>query len=320
MKQIIVVILSLSILSCSQKVSKKDLEGVWWFYDGTGDGELTFKNDSITIDNGYGLPNKARYKLKKDSILLFFEGNTKTDFLKYNYKDSILSYKNARYYKRFNGEDSSGMVHKKFDLINIKSTKTIHSDSLNLSQSSIFGAFKNKKNELKLILNDATTSVENLSSFLLVTNCFGSNHIYHPPYLLLGEKINLEDLKEIYIYSNVVNYNSIHILTNYDFQNRLFHFYDIRIELFKEQLLKNGLPPREFDIARTDYITEFKPEIVVLKSKDDFGKLDILKTNLNYLISIDLNLPIEDYLHLNQKINSLRKKQKINIRTELINL
>ncbi len=117
-----------------------------------------------------------------------------------------------------------------------------------------------------------------------------------------------------------MNHNVITLVTQYDFQNRLFHYYDIRIELFKEQLLKNGPPPRESDITRTDYINEFKPEIVVIKSKDHFAKLDTLKTDLNYLISIDLDLSIEEYLHLNQKINSLRKKQKINIRTELINL
>ncbi len=318
MKQIIVVILSLFILSCSQKVSKKDLEGVWWFYDGTGDGELTFKNDSITIDNGYGLPNKARYKLKKDSILISFEGNTKTDFLKYSYTDSILSYKNAKYYKRFNAADSSGIVHKKFDLIDIQSKTTLHSDSLN-TISSIFRAFKNKRDELKLVLNDKTTTVEDLSSFLLVTNCFGDNHINHPPYLLLGEKINLEDLKEIYIYSNVVNYDSIHILTHYDFLNRLFHSYKVNIEIFREETLEL-VPHTKKDIYRKDYINKFKPENIVIKSKEDFVKLDTLKTHLNYLISIDVDLPIEEYLHLNQKINTLRKKEKFNIRTELIEL
>ncbi|CAL2055097.1 hypothetical protein [Tenacibaculum sp. 190524A05c] len=310
---LLVIILS----SCSNTVSKKDLEGVWWFYDGSGDGELIFENDSVTVDNGYGLPNKARYKLKKDSIPISFEGNTKTDFLKYNYKDSILSYKNAKYYKRYKTADSLGIVHKKFGLINIKSTKTMHSDSLNLSHSSIFRAFKNGRNELKLVLNDATTSVEDLSSFLLVTNCFGSEQIHHPPYLLLGKKTSLRDLKEIYIYSNVVNYDSIHILTHYDFLNRLFHSYKVNIEIFREETLEL-VPHTKKDIYRKDYINKFNPENVVIKSKEDFTKLDILKTNLNYLISIDLDLPVEDYLHLNQKINTLRKKEKFNIRTELI--
>lgn len=310
---LLVIILS----SCSNTVSKKDLEGVWWFYDGSGDWELSFTNDSIIIDNGYGLPNKASYRLKKDSILISFKGNTKSDYLKYNSKDSLLSYKHAKYYKRFNATDSSGRVHKEFDLINIKSTKTMHSDSLNLSHSSIFRAFKNGRNELKLVLNDATTSVEDLSSFLLVTNCFGGEQIHHPPYLLLGKKTSLRDLKEIYIYSNVVNYDSIHILTYYDFLNRLFHSYEVNIEIFREQTLEL-VPHIKIDIYRKDYINKFKPENVVIKSKENFVKLDTLKTDLNYLISIDLDLPIKDYLHLNQKINSLRKKNKINIRTELI--
>ncbi|CAL2083307.1 hypothetical protein [Tenacibaculum sp. 190524A05c] len=311
---ILVIILS----SCSNTVSKKDLEGVWWFYDGSGDGELIFENDSVTVDNGYGLPNKARYKLKKDSILISFEGNTKTDFLKYNYKDSILFYKNAKYYKRYKTADSLGIVHKKFDLINIQSKTILHSDSLNKS-SSIFRAFKNGRNELKLVLNDTTTSVEDLSSFLLVTNCFGGEQIHHPPYLLLGKKTSLRDLKEIYIYSNVVNYDSIHILTYYDFLNRLFHSYKVNIEIFREETLEL-VPHTKKDIYRKDYIKKFKPENIVIKSKEDFVKLDTLKTHLNYLISIDIDLPIEEYLHLNQKINTLRKKEKFNIRTELIEM
>ena len=320
MKKLLFLLFAIILISCSQKVSEKDLEGVWWFFDGTGDGELSFKNDSITIDNGYGLPYTGSYELKKDSIIIYFEGNVKVDYLKYNSKDSLLIYKNAKYYKRFSSLDSSERVHTKFDLINIKSKTTIHSDSLNIN-SSIFLAFKNKSDELKLILNGKVTTTEDLPAFLIVRNCFGGNSTnYYEPYLILGKAITVLDLSKIYVYLSVINLRKIKVFSHYDFPNRLFHYYNIRVDLFKEKLLKNGPPPAPHDISRKDYLAKFNPDIITMKSKQDFKKLNSIKPNSHYLVSINLDLSIEDYLHLTQELQSFRENGKTKIRTELINL
>ncbi|AUC14684.1 hypothetical protein BTO06_05805 [Tenacibaculum sp. SZ-18] len=317
MKQIIVVILSLSILSCSQKVSEKDLEGVWRNYENSSDYQIKFIKDSIIINNSLGFSSYGKFKLKEDSISIIINNEIYEEYLKYNTKDSSLLLNNYTYFKlSYNVNE----VYEKIDFINIKSKKLVHSDSIDHYSSISFKLFKNEENELKVILNDKITTIEDIPLFLNSTTCSGGKPVHYRPYLILGQNLTTKDLSKIFPYLDAMNHNVITLVTQYDFQNRLFHFYDIRIELFKEQLLKNGPPPRESDITRTDYINEFKPEIVVIKSKDHFAKLDTLKTDLNYLISIDLDLSIEDYLHLNQKINSTRKKQKINIRTELIHL
>ncbi|CAL2076072.1 hypothetical protein [Tenacibaculum sp. 190524A05c] len=304
---LLVIILS----SCSNSVSKKDLQGTWWNTAETGDFEIIFKGDSIAINNGFGITLYGTFNLEKDSISITVNNKTHKEYLKYKPGDSLLIFNNSRYFK---SPLSAIEVDKTFHFIDIKSKKTIHFDTIKNSTNFI----KLSKSNLKttqLILNDKKADISMIPGFLL--SCKIPNK-YKKPFILLGKGITLKELTRLYSNFDSVNFPLISVLSKYEFKSRKLHYYDIRIELFKEQLLKNAPPPRELNVTRTDYIKKFKPENVVIKSKEDFAKLDTLKTDLNYLISIDLDLPIEEYLHLNQKINTLRKKEKFNIRTELI--
>lgn len=298
------------IISCNNQISKKDLEGVWWNLDKVGDFEIIFKN-------GFGMPYTGKYTLKKDSISIIIDNITTTDYIKFNQKDSSLTLKNEQYYKVFECTDSLKIVNQDFNFINIKSNKTIHLDSLNKSDFSIFKAFKNKKEELKVVLNDKIATIHDVPAFL-TPSCTNGKPVYHKPYLLLGKNLIIKNLNEIYLNLQVINHYSIRIITYYDFPNRLFHYYDIKIDLFKEELLKHGPPPTSHNMYRTYYISKFNPKFLKIKSKKDFEKLNSIKPNTNYLISIHLDLPIKDYLNLNQKLNSIRRNKKIRIRTELI--
>ncbi|MCH2033162.1 MAG: hypothetical protein MK202_06510 [Tenacibaculum sp.] len=313
MKKLLFIGLSLVLIACSQKVSKNDLQGIWWNTAETGDFEIIFKGDSIAINNGVGITLYGKFKLEKDSILLTINNKTHKEYLSYQHGDSLLLFNKSRYFK---SPLSAVEVDQTFHFIDLKSKKTIHFDTIKYNTKFI-ELSKSDEKTTQLILNNKKADISFIPGFLL--SCKIPYH-YKKPVILLGKGVTLKELTQLYSTFHSVNFPLISVISKYEFKSRKFHYYDIRIELFKEQLLKNGSLPREFNIARTDYINEFKPEILVIKSKDDFAKLDTLKTNLNYLISIDLNLPIEDYLHLNQKINSLRKKQKINIRTELIEL
>ncbi|MFY7672479.1 hypothetical protein ACOSP6_15465 [Tenacibaculum sp. MEBiC06402] len=315
MKKLLFLLSTIILLSCSQKVSKEDLEGVWWNLEKTGDFEIILKRDSISINNGIGITLNGTFKLEKDSILLSINNKSHKEYFKYEPKDSTLTFNKSKYFK---SPLSVVGIDKNFNFINIQSRSTIHSDSLNIN-SSIFKAIRNEKNELQVVLNGKTATIEDIPLFLNSTTCSGGKPVHYRPYLILGQNLTTKDLSKIFPYLDAMNHYVITLVTQYDFPNRLFHFYDIRIELFKEQLVKNGPPPRESDISRKDYLAKYNPEIITIKSKQDFKKLNAVKPNSHYLVSIDLDLPIENYLHLTQKLNSIRKNKKTRIRTELIN-
>ncbi len=117
MKQIIVVILSLSILSCSQKVSEKDLEGVWRNYENSSDYQIKFIKDSIIINNSLGFSSYGKFKLKEDSISIIINNEIHEEYLKYNTKDSSLLLNNYTYFKL---SYKVNEVYEKIDFINIK--------------------------------------------------------------------------------------------------------------------------------------------------------------------------------------------------------
>ena len=192
--------------------------------------------------------------------------------------------------------------------IDLKSKKTIQLDSLN-NTTNFIELSKLDEKTTQLTLNNKKADISFIPSFLL--SCKIPNQ-YKKPFILLGKGITLKELTQLYSTFHSVNFPLISVISKYDFKSRSFHYYDIRIELFTEELLKNGPPPREFDISRKDYLAKYNPEIITIKSKQGFTKLNSIKPNSHYLVSINLDLPIEDFLNLNQdffntSINLLNK-------------
>ncbi len=315
MKKLLLFSIVLILFNCSKKIDAKDLQGVWWssgnneskgFYP-----ELVFDNDSIVIINNFGMPHFGKYLLKYDSIFMKIDNASLGLNINYKKQDSTLNINGENYWKRYNTLQKK---QKKIHLINLKSKNEIHIDSLN---GSILKAIKNNKGELKVILNDKTTNINEIPNFMI--RCTDGKNYYLKPNIIIGSGINLTDLKKIYIELFNVNYTIIRLLTYENFQSQSFYYYNKKIAFFRDEISIN-IPPSEFDLYKKEFIQKFNPKLLSIKSKSDFKKLKEIIPNTRYLISIDINLPIKDYLHLTQELNSIKKVKKVKIRTEIIKL
>ncbi len=319
MKNLILLILvSILLCNCYKKINLKTLQGTWWLSSGDGDFEISFKEDSIFIENGYSLPFSGTYFLKRDSIVMNINNTITKAKINYSKKDAMLTFGNSKYWKRYDSVNRTTTT-KQIDLINIKSEKTIHLNKIN-NLDSFIKVIKDKNNQLKVILNDRTTDIDKIPSFL-ISNCGGTKSNYYPKvYLFIGKKVQLEDLKKNYTILHAVNHKLIRLITYYDFSNRTFHYYNSNIHIFREDIsLAPPPPPSVEDFYRKEFIKIFNPKILEIKSAYDFDKIQHITPNSHYLISITIELSIVEYLKLTQKLNSIRKNKKTRIEIEFIN-
>ncbi|TCI94892.1 hypothetical protein [Tenacibaculum sp. M341] len=301
--------------SCSKNIDAKTLEGTWWLSIGNGDYELSFKKDSIYIDNGYGLPYSGKYYIRKDSIFMNIENTFTKAKILYNKKDSLLIFNNSKYWKRY--DTVNRMITKKFDFINIETKNIIDLNNFK-SINYLLKVIKNYNNELKVILNDKITDTEQIPYFL-ASACNDGENSKSIIDVFVGKNVSLSDLKEIYIFFYTSNYKSVRLVTNYNFETRSFYFTNENITLFLDDIsMFPPPPPHHGNLYRKYFIKKFNPVTIEISSANDFDKLSKIVSDRVYLISIDVNLPMKDYLHLTQVINNIRKNKKVKIHTEIL--
>lgn len=315
MKKLLLLLFTTLLLSCTKKIDSKILKGTWRLSIGNGDYELSFNKDSIYIENGYGLPYSGTYSLKNDSIFMKIGNTFSKAKIKYNKIDSLLTLDDTKYWKRYDSLERT--TTKKFNFINIKSKNKIHLNKFN-SINYLLKVIKNNNNELKVILNDSITDIDQIPYFL-ISACI-PNDSYKPIVdLFVGKNISLSDLKEVYIFFYASNCKSIRLVTHYDFPSRSFYYCNENITLFRDDISMFPPPPPVYgDFYRKDFIKKFKPKRIQVSSINDFHKLSGIVSDTMYLISINVNLPMKDYFCLTQLINGIRKNKKVKIHTEIL--
>ncbi len=312
-------ILSLTLLlcNCSKAIDSKILLGTWWISTGNGNSELSFNKDSIFIENGYGFLCSGKYYVKSDSVFMNIGNTISKVKIKYNKKDSLLTFNDSKYWKRYDSVNTR--TTKKFNFINVKSKDTIRLNDFR-GINYFIKIIKNENDRLKVVLNDRITGIDEIPSFLV--NCNNGEQNYYPKInFFISKNVSLLNLKEIYPILHAYNHKSVRLISYYDFSHRTFHYYKPDIHVFREDLSKMQPPPpppASDDFYRKDFIKKFNPKLLSIKSKKDFNKLEKIIPNTQYLISIDINTPIKDYLYLIQKLNSIKKAKKVKIRTEII--
>ena len=124
--------------------------------------------------------------------------------------------------------------------------------------------------------------------------------------IFIGEGINLKDLQRIYFRLASIRQLRIWLGTKKEgFSDT--HILNDKIEIWWDDLenhlanskIRQPLPPPppiEFT-SKEDYLKNGGKEVLILDRKD-FQKIDELTETERYVISINLNLPIEDYFEL----------------------
>ena len=319
MKKLFFLLLSLFMLSCAKEISKKDLEGSWYYVNSDLKEllfeKIIFEEDSVKLIDFYGYTFSGDYTINKNLINLTLNDST-TFKLDITYKDSSFQFQNSKYQKKDYLTDYLAS----YKLININSKIQFKAKDL-IDYMSTFHILKKRDRLIYFKDNEAVKLEEAVQKESTHFDKGGWN-------VYLNENItSLKSLKQFFIEMNKNNALKINFITKIDIKRKLYHVFTCYADVWNdewylsESIEKNKIPPLiEQYKNKFTYIKKNKSISIEIKSKQDFKKLNSIKINSHYLISIDLDLPIEDYLHLTQELQSFRENGKTKIRTELINL
>lgn len=322
MKQIIVVVLSLSILSCSQKISKKDLEGSWRFNSIYGSenvinspflNQINFRGNKVILIDYFGYSFQGIYKIRKDSISISFKDSLEYNFNFHKY-DSILEFDSIKYEKY----QSPLKNQLNYNLIDLESVIKMSTKELN-SYINTFHLLDNSFKPTYYMVDEYLPLNEVLHQYLTDLDKGGWN------VFLSSEVSNLKQLKSFFIDMAKHNALKVNFITKADISKKIYHIYTCYTDVWNEEIppiqnedKTNPLPSLIQYENKKAYIKYFNPKLLQLRSEGDFEKLNNIEENSNYLISINIDIPIKKYLKLIHKLNNIRTNKNTKIRTELI--
>ncbi len=275
---------------------------------------ITFRNDSVFLEDMYSFVTKGKFKTTRNKIYYYLKNDTIEYDFNYNHKDSTITIDKRKY--GFWEEFSYNSSFVDYDLINIKRRNKITTDSLSKLDCAMH-LFKDYNDSLKLKLNDKIVSdYTQIPRFVILTNKFD----YTFPGIYLGNNINIKDLIKIYIRLWNVNIKRSLLILDFDIRKNLysnyldgFDFWDEQLELLSEERTEPSL----YNIGnRKEYLNKYSPEIIIIKSVIDFSQLKHINKNKNYLIQVNKNLSIENYIILKENISEIEKRDKTRIRLE----
>lgn len=279
--------------------------------------EFIIKNDSIQLitDNLYKELGKVLLNEKGLDIVL------SRDDLHFHYKiqrhnlDTLILKDSSSYLRNnylFNGNFES------YDLINISTEKLLSHEKL------FFGTihfYKSVDKELKLRCGDKMAKFSDIPLFLEG----GHQGLRGPIEVLvfLGDGINLKELKQLY-YSLAYSGSMKTTLVTKTVGLIDREIFDDTIEVWWDEIEKHRqsqqpspppLPPHPKFGSKKQYLNHSAKQVSI-NSSDEIKKLESMNGKDKYLVVINQNLSIEDYINVKKR---LKYKKMINnsIRTAI---
>ncbi|RKF05346.1 hypothetical protein C8N26_0004 [Tenacibaculum lutimaris] len=315
MRKLIYFLFILGLTSCKKEFNPDNFKGVWMNIDKDSSSyylpSLTFKNDSVYLEDIYTYVSKGKFKILKNKITYYLKKDTLVYNFSFNNKDSTILINNNKYGFWDGYSYNDKLI--SYDLIDIKNLGLITIDSL-VRFDGGFHMFKNSSGVTTLKLNDKITSDFNeIRRFV-----FDSLFDIPVPVIYIGDRIKTSDL--INSYFQLGNIRAALLITNYDPKTNLyngyldkFQFWDSQIEKYYNYKIPNKVPEL---LSREKYFKKFSPSLIEINTKKDIVKLGSLKAHNFYLISINPEIDLKSYLLLKQQLLDIKKEKGIKIRTE----
>lgn len=318
MKKIVFLGLSILFFSCQKSFHPEKYQGCW---AAAGDDlhflplpTINFKNDSIFFTDTFTHVSAGNFSIKGNKIKISTHNETFEKEFRFHEKDSSIQYgRNIYYLKPHWKPNYLG----KYELLNINTSNRISFDSLSKYDTG-FHLIQDYDNTVKVKLNEKLSGLEDIIPFTFRTSFknYKGNVIY------LGKGITLKDLVDCYLELTKINQLKVILVTNFDLNSNEYNILPERINIwnhqvynhFKNEPIFNGFSGN----IRSEYIRYHSPLIISINSKEDFGKINQLKSEHNYIISTNKLLSLKDYFELKDLILDIKKEKGIQIRTEII--
>lgn len=304
----LILIISILFFASCKEITKDDIKGNWKVvprgYDELIYWEINFKEDKAELidDNlfkelgEYQVENgKIKIKLDRDDLIIETE-------IKRLDVDTLLVFDSLMYHR------NRAIPNSKFEeykLIGIPTNRLLSKEK---DLFHIIHFYKSNE-EIQIRCGDTKTTFEDLPLFL------EGGHFKPKVLIFIGEGINLKDLKRIYFRLASIHQLRIWLGTKREGISDT-HIINDKIEIWWDDLenhLANSKirqpslppPPMEFT-SKENYLKNGGKEIKI-SNKNDLLKIDELTEIERYVISINSNLSIEDYLEVKERLNEKRK-------------
>jgi len=326
-----------------QQISKVDLEGQWIAFASESNEEkiyeLNFSLDTVEWVNDHNFKDRGTYEIEHDILKITrlddgFEIKTKAGMrrgwkpssresnetqLLTELRDSLTLFDSIGYYR----DDRSMHANlEPFELIGISSDQLL-SEIQDKYLFYIIHLHQSADQRVKLRLGDKIAKFEDLLLYLNFGSPFNpkSNRRIKGPLLYLGKGVQLKDLKEMYYYLAREQHNRIWIATKKE-GIADYHLIHDKIYVWRDDIYLNNKylstsefpspplpppPPVEFT-SKADFLSKGNQEIKI-NTKADFTKLNEMQLDKKYTVTINQDLPIEDYFELKSRVRALWKKK-----------
>lgn len=320
MKKAVIIPIIILFINCQQNISNQSIQGTWAPYKDSKEfldlPWLSFKNDSVYINDPYTYIIKAKYHLHGGSITYFLERDTLDLPISFNLTDSLLTVNHIKYDFLFDSEENYSHH---YNLIGINTKSKTHTTTL---QSFDYGfhIFKNKNGVTQVKLNDRITSnLEEIRDFIF-SGCSENKKDILNVVIYVGKGIQLTDLLNCYIIIGTGNILKITLITDYNLRENSYATWDDGFHLWEEQYINYNIsknnpsfpkPPESDSNNRKTYLASQKVMIIPINSYLDIQQLNFETINSPTLLQLSCSLSLSDYF----KIKMAIPKNKI-LRTE----
>ena len=307
----LILIISILLFASCKEITKDDIKGNWIVFPNGYDEpiywEINFKEDKVELIDDNLFKELGRYQVENGKIKIELDRDdliieTKIKNLEV---DTFLVFDSLTYHRN---REITNSNFEEYKLIGIPTNRFLS------KEKGLFHLihFYKSNEEIQIRCGDKKATFEDLPLFL------EGGHSKPKVLIFIGEGINLKDLQRIYFRLASIRQLRIWLGTKREgFSDT--HILNDKIEIWWADLenhlanskIRQPLPPPppiEFT-SKEDYLKNGGKEVKILDRKD-FQKIDKFTEKERYVVSINLNLPIEDYFELKKRLIEKRKLNK----------
>ncbi len=290
------ILLFITLLSSCKQKEFRGVEGSWFISldeqmnEPRLPGRLKFTSDSLCIVDAYSFKHKTSFFIENDSVEIYFSDTYRSKKMLVVMSDSLLMFANKKYFR-------TALEYfpnfKDYELIGVKTEQVLQNPYEDLPVIHLMQL----DNKPQVKLNDQITDLNRILSFLSCFDCEPINSVI----FYIGKGVKLEALAEAYSWCQRMGVEkAILVIGNIGFDKFYYEKDYINVDdLLSAEFTPEGPPPLHFSVPINN-----EQIIIEIRNTEDIQKLDLMDPSKYYLVTIDVQISMIDYLDIINKLNS----------------
>lgn len=310
----IVLLLILTLYSCPSRIERESLEGIWELYNSSLEDPAAYvfeiTNDQIVYLDRYDFPRKSIFHVAGDELLFNGPFGKPRSILIQSLNVDTLITRDSLLYLRNRGWEKSEV----YLLIGLRSDQLLSEQRLGS-----FLHYYSINDSVRLKYGGMLRPIEHL--FLTRSD----RYRHYSLNIFVGSEVKLLELKTLYAYLYALGLERVNIIVNYNEAYR-YEIIEVTLDLWQnesDELINRfyAPPPRpiEREFAFREDFLKTNPELLHINTLEQLKKIDNPRSdNINYLVSIDGQLSVREYLIIKTRLNQLLENKNNVLKYEIL--